>query len=319
MNSESVPETLSILPLRNTVLFPGVVIPITVGREKSIRLIREASKGTRTIGVVAQKNDDNEDPGIDDLNSVGTVAFIIRMLRMPDGNTTVILQGRRRFVLGEEVQREPYLVAKATALNEVKPGANDKEFPAIISSVKEIALQIITNNPQLPAEATMAIRNIESPSFLINFISSNMNASVTEKQEILETTSLKDRANNVLGLLTKELQLQELKNQIQSKVRVDIDRQQREYFLHQQIKTIQEELGGNPSEQELADLRERSQHKKWPEAAAAAFKKEFAKLERMNPNAAEYSVQMNYLELLLDLPWGPSLFGCCVCPTVTPQ
>jgi ATP-dependent Lon protease len=304
MNSESVPETLSILPLRNTVLFPGVVIPITVGREKSIRLIREASKGTRTIGVVAQKNDDNEDPGIDDLNSVGTVAFIIRMLRMPDGNTTVILQGRRRFVLGEEVQREPYLVAKATALNEVKPGANDKEFPAIISSVKEIALQIITNNPQLPAEATMAIRNIESPSFLINFISSNMNASVTEKQEILETTSLKDRANNVLGLLTKELQLQELKNQIQSKVRVDIDRQQREYFLHQQIKTIQEELGGNPSEQELADLRERSQHKKWPEAAAAAFKKEFAKLERMNPNAAEYSVQMNYLELLLDLPWG---------------
>ncbi|MCU0433330.1 MAG: endopeptidase La [Bacteroidia bacterium] len=303
MNNESVPDTLSILPLRNTVLFPGVVIPITVGREKSIRLIREASKGTRTIGVVAQKNDDNEDPGIDDLYSVGTVAFIIRMLRMPDGNTTVILQGRRRFILGEEVQREPYLRATVTALPETRPTANDQEFPAIIGSVKDVALQIINGNPQLPAEATMAIRNIESPAFLINFISSNMNASVVEKQQIIEIASLKERATNVLGLLTKELQLLELKNQIQTKVKVDIDRQQREYFLHQQIKTIQEELGGNPSEQEIADLRERSVKKNWPDHAAAAFKKEFAKLERMNPNAAEYSVQMNYLELLLDLPW----------------
>jgi ATP-dependent Lon protease len=303
MNNESVPDNLPILPLRNTVLFPGVVIPITVGREKSIRLIREASKGTRTIGVVAQKTDDNEDPGIEDLNTVGTMAFIIRMLRMPDGNTTVILQGRRRFVLGEEVQRDPYLRATVTALPETRPAASDNEFPAIISSVKEIALQIINNNPQLPAEATMAVRNIESPAFLINFISSNMNAGVVEKQQILEIASLKERATSVLALLTKELQLQELKNQIQTKVKVDIDRQQREYFLHQQIKTIQEELGGNPSEQELADLRERSAKKSWPDHAAAAFKKEFAKLERMNPNAAEYSVQMNYLELLLDLPW----------------
>lgn len=304
MNNESIPEHLSILPLRNTVLFPGVVIPITVGRDKSIRLIRDAYKSDRTIGVVAQKNDDTEDPGIDDLYNVGTVAFIIRMLRMPDGNTTVILQGKRRFVLGSETQLEPYLKATVTALPENGPAENDLEFPAIITSVKETALQIIQSNPQLPAEATLALRNIESPAFLINFVSSNMNAAVNEKQSILEIASIKDRATQVYKLLAKELQLLEVKNQIQSKVKGDIDRQQREYFLHQQIKTIQEELGGNPMEQEVSELRTRAAQKKWPENVATAFAKDLNKLERMNPNAAEYSVHMNYLELLLDLPWG---------------
>ena len=303
MNKEALPEVLPILPLRNTVLFPGVVIPITVGRDKSIKLIRDAYKGNKTIGVVAQKNDTIEDPGIADLNTVGTVAFIIKMLRMPDGNTTVILQGKRRFVLGAEAQNEPYLKANVTPFVEIFPAKDDKEFKAIIGSVKDTALQIIKNNPQVPTEAQIAIKNIDSNSFLLNFISSNMNAEVGEKQTILELTDLKARATQVLTLLSKELQMLELKNQIQSKVKVDIDKQQREYFLHQQMKTIQEELGGNPMEQEVLELKERAKTKKWSQEIATAFAKEMAKLERMNPNAAEHSVQTNYLELLLDLPW----------------
>ncbi len=304
MNNEPLPPVLPILPLRNTVLFPGVVIPITVGRDKSIRLIRDAYKGSKTIGVVAQKNDTIEDPVLADLNKVGTVAYIIKMLRMPDGNTTVILQGKRRFVLGEEVQSEPYMKAQVSAFTEIIPKKGDNEFAAIIGSVKDTALQIIRNNPQVPTEAQIAIKNIESNSFLINFISSNMNAEVGEKQAILELTDLKERATQVLTLLAKELQMLELKNQIQSKVKVDIDKQQREYFLHQQMKTIQEELGGNPMEQEVVDLKERAKNKKWSKEVAETFAKDMAKLERMNPNAAEYSVQTNYLELLLDLPWG---------------
>ncbi|GAB4148693.1 MAG: endopeptidase La [Bacteroidia bacterium] len=303
MNSEAVPQELPILALRNTVLFPGVVIPITVGRDKSINLIKDAYKGTKIVGVVSQKNDADEDPSINELNKVGTVAQIIKMLRMPDGNTTVIIQGKRRFVLGEQIQSEPYLRAYVTALPETFPKKNDKEFEAIIGSVKDIANQIITNNPQIPSEAQIAIKNIESPTFLINFISSNMNAEVQEKQQILEIPDLKERATSVLKLLTRELQMLELKNQIQSKVKVDIDKQQREYFLHQQMKTIQEELGGNPMEQEMNELRERAKTKKWSKTVADTFEKEMSKLDRMNPNAAEYSVQMNYLELLLDLPW----------------
>ncbi len=303
MNNEALPPVLPILPLRNTVLFPGVVIPITVSRDKSIKLIRDANKGNKTIGVVAQKNDSTDDPAITELNKVGTVAFIIKMLRMPDGNTTVILQGKRRFILGEEVQNEPYLKANVTPLVEIFPAKDDKEFKAIIGSVKDTALQIIRNNPQVPTEAQIAIKNIDSNSFLLNFISSNMNAEVGEKQAILELTDLKARATQVLTLLSKELQMLELKNQIQSKVKVDIDKQQREYFLHQQMKTIQEELGGNPMEQEVLELKERAKTKKWSKEVAAAYAKEMAKLERMNPNAAEHSVQTNYLELLLDLPW----------------
>lgn len=304
MNNEAIPAHLPILPLRNTVLFPGVVIPITVGRDKSIKLIRDAYKGNKTIGVVAQKNDDVEDPTIDDLNKIGTVAFIIKMLRMPDGNTTVILQGKRRIVIGEPLQTEPYFITQVSPLQETFPKKNEPEFAAVIGSVKDMALQIIRNNPQVPQEAQIAIRNIESNSFLINFISSNMNAEVKEKQAVLEIPDLKARATQVLTLLTKEFQMLELKNQIQSKVKVDIDKQQREYFLHQQIKTIQEELGGNPVEQQVNDLKEKAKQKKWVKEVSAVFEKELSKLERMNPNAAEHSVQMNYLELLLDLPWG---------------
>jgi ATP-dependent Lon protease len=303
MNNEALPSSLPILPLKNTVLFPGVVIPITVGRDKSIKLIREAHKGNKTIGVVSQKNDAIEDPQLSELNPIGTVAYIIKMLRMPDGNTTVILQGKRRFVLGEEIQHEPFLIARVTPFVEILPKKDDQEFKAIIASVKDTALRIIQNNPQVPTEAQVAIKNIESNSFLLNFISSNMNAEVQEKQSILELADLKDRAIRVLTLLSKEFQMLELKNQIQSKVKVDIDKQQREYFLHQQMKTIQEELGGNPNEQEMIEMKERAKTKKWSKEIAAAFAKDLAKLERMNPNAAEHSVQTNYLELLLDLPW----------------
>ncbi|HTL82648.1 MAG TPA: endopeptidase La [Bacteroidia bacterium] len=303
MNNEVLPVDLPILPLRNTVLFPGVVIPITVGRDKSIKLIRDAYKGNKTIGVASQKADAVEDPKIEDLNKIGTVAFIIKMLRMPDGNTTVILQGKRRIVIGETTQTDPYLRAKIAPLVEILPKKNDSEFGALMSTIKDTALQIIRMNPHLPQEAQVAIKNIESNSFLVNFISSNMNAEVKDKQAVLESADLKERATLVLTLLTKDLQMLELKNKIQSKVKVDIDKQQREYFLHQQIKTIQEELGGNPMEEQMKEMKEKAEKKKWSKEVAAVFEKERAKLERMNPNAAEHSVQMNYLELLLDLPW----------------
>jgi ATP-dependent Lon protease len=304
LNSEKTPEALPILPLRNTVLFPGVVIPITVGRDKSIMLIKEAYKGDKTVGVVSQKNDKIEDPGIDDLNKIGTVAFILKMLRMPDGNTTVIIQGKKRFELKELVQTDPFMVAKIAAFNETKPPQGEKEFQALIGTLKDMSLQIIKLSPHIPSEAGFAIQNIESPSFLVNFISSNLNTPVGEKQRLLEVANLKDRANQVLGHLTKELQMLELKNQIQSKVKSDIDKQQREYFLHQQMKTIQEELGGNSFEQEVEELKVRAKDKKWSKQVGETFDKEIKKLQRMNPNAAEYSIQTNYLDTILDLPWG---------------
>lgn len=303
MSNENVPDELPLLPLRNTVLFPGVVIPITVGRDKSIRLIKEAYKSDKTIGVVSQTNDNIEDPSAEDLNKIGTVAFIIKMLRMPDGNTTVIIQGKRRFEIAEITQSEPYFKAKIRNFSETRPSSTDKRFQALVSSLKDIAAQIIKQSPQIPSEASFALKNIESPSFLINFISSNMNATVEEKQKMLEVADLTERATMVLGHLSKELQMLELKNQIQTKVKVDIDKQQREYFLHQQIKTIQEELGGNSQEQEIEEMKARAKDKKWSKEIEAHFTKEISKLERMNPNAAEFSVQVNYLELLLDLPW----------------
>lgn len=302
MNSEVTPEILSILPLRNTVLFPGVVIPITVGRDKSIKLIREAYKGNKIIGVVAQKDTNVEDPGFDDLHRVGTVAFIVKMLQMPDGNTTVIIQGKKRFNLEELVQEDPYIKARVRKFEEAKL-SKDKEFNALVSSLKDLSLQIIQLSPNIPSEAGFALKNIESPSFLINFISSNMNAELIDKQKMLETGDLKARAQMVLEHLTKELQMLELKNQIQSKVRVDIDKQQREYFLHQQLKQIQEELGGDSPDLEIQNLRERAFEKKWSKEVADAFNKELDKLQRMNPAAAEYSVLLNYAELLLELPW----------------
>ena len=306
MNSEKVPDELSILPLKNTVLFPGVVIPITVGRDKSINLIKDAYKGDKIIGVVAQKNDSVEDPSFEDLNKIGTVAQIIKMLRMPDGNTTVIIQGKRRFELKEVRQTDPYIRAAITAFTESAPLKEDQEFLALTSSLKDLAMQIVKVSPHIPSEAGFALTNIESPSFLINFISSNMNASVEEKQKMLEVKDLKDRATLVLSNLTKELQMLELKNQIQSKVKVDLDKQQRDYFLHQQMKTIQEELGENNFTQDIQGMKDRSKTKKWSKEVAASFEKSIGKLERMNPNAAEYSIQTNYLEVLLDLPWDES-------------
>ncbi|HEY0057113.1 MAG TPA: endopeptidase La [Pedobacter sp.] len=302
MNNEETPEILSILPLRNTVLFPGVVIPITVGRDKSIKLIKDAYKGDRTIGVVSQRDVAVEDPTYDELNSVGTVALIIKMLQMPDGSTTVIIQGKQRFRLGEAVQSEPYIKAAINKFEEIKPKV-DKEFKAVVASVKELAMQIIQLSPNIPSEAGIAIKNIESTSFLINFISSNMNADVSAKQHMLEVANLHERARMVLEHLTIEIQMLELRNQIQTKVRTDLDKQQRDYFLNQQLKTIQEELGGNSPDLELDNLRQRSIKKKWSKEVASHFAKELDKLARMNPAAADYSVQVNYLELLLDLPW----------------
>jgi ATP-dependent Lon protease len=302
MNNEQVPEFLPILPLRNTVLFPGVVIPITVGRDKSIKLIRDANKGSRMIGVVSQQDVGIEDPTFNQLNKVGTVALIIKMLQMPDGNTTVILQGKKRFNLKDEVQSEPYIKATIDPFKESKV-KEDKEFKAMISSIKDMAMSIIQLSPNIPSEAGIAIRNIESTSFLINFIASNMNADMTAKQDLLEVPNLRDRANLVLEHLTLDLQMLELKNQIQTKVRVDLDKQQRDYFLNQQLKTIQEELGGNSPDLEIENLRQRSLKKKWSIEVKAHFAKELEKLARTNPAAADYSVQINYLELLLDLPW----------------
>ncbi|WP_435529209.1 endopeptidase La [Mucilaginibacter aquariorum] len=302
MNNEQVPDIISILPLRNTVLFPGVVIPITVGRDKSIKLIRDANKGSRLIGVVAQQDVSIEDPTFNQLNKVGTIALIIKMLQMPDGNTTVILQGKKRFLLKEEVQSEPYIKATIDPFKEVK-AKEDKEFKAMVSSVKDMAMNIIQLSPNIPSEAGIAIRNIESTSFLINFISSNMNADMADKQALLQTASLRDRINMVLEHLTLDLQMLELKNQIQTKVRVDLDKQQRDYFLNQQLKTIQEELGGTSPDLEIENLRQRALKKKWDKEVKSHFAKELEKLTRTNPAAADYSVQINYLELLLDLPW----------------
>lgn len=303
INAEETPDELPILPLRNTVLFPGVVIPITVGRDKSIKLIEEANKGDKTLGVVSQMNDEIEDPAENDLNSIGTIAHILKMLKMPDGNITVIIQGKKRFKTTEYTQKEPYLRAKIEAFNQLeKP--KGKGFEALVSSIKDLASQIIEQSPNIPTEATFAIKNIESPTFLINFIASNMKADVTTKQSLLEIPEVNERANSLLEHLTKELQLLELKNDIQSKVRTDLDQQQREYFLNQQIKQIQEELGGDPQEQEIEEFLAKAKKKKWNKVVAERFEKEIQKFQRLNPQSAEYSVQLNYLETLIELPWG---------------
>ncbi|MBL4587647.1 MAG: endopeptidase La [Flavobacteriales bacterium] len=304
MNTEDVPELVGILPLRNTVLFPGVVIPITVGRDKSIKLIKDAYASTKTIGVLAQKDVAIEDPSPTDMNSIGTVAHIIKMLTMPDGSTTVIIQGKRRFEVKEIVEIDPYFKARIKAFDEIRPGKRTKEFKALVDSLKDLALNIIRQSPNIPSESEFALKNIESPSFLINFISSNMDASVEEKQKMLEVADLQERATLVLEHLTKNLQMLELKNQIQSKVKVDIDQQQREYFLNQQMKHIQEELGGNTLDQEVQEMRIKAEKKKWSKKVGEHFSKELDKLGRMNPSAGEYSVQMNYLDVLLELPWG---------------
>jgi ATP-dependent Lon protease len=303
MNNEELPETLPILPLRNMVLFPGVVIPITAGRDKSIKLINDANASGKNIGVVAQKNEEDEDPTKSDIHTIGTVARILRVLKMPDGNITVILQGKKRFEIAEVVSEEPYITATVKEVPEKRPKKNDTEFNAIIDSLKELAVKIIQESPNLPSEATFAIKNIESKSFLVNFVSSNMNLSVKEKQDLLKINNLKDRALETLRFMNVELQKLELKNDIQSKVRFDLDQQQREYFLHQQMKTIQEELGGVSHEEEFDEMSQRAKTKKWDETTQKHFEKELSKLRRMNPQAPDFSIQRNYLDLFLDLPW----------------
>ncbi len=304
INNESVPETLPILPLRNTVLFPGVVIPITAGRDKSIELINDANKSDKIIGVVAQRNESVEQPGLKDIYQTGVVAQILRVLKMPDGNTTVIIQGKKRFEITELIQEKPYLKAKVTEAVEEREVGDKKEFDAIIDSIKDQALEVIKENPMLPSEASFAIKNIQSSSFIVNFIASNMDLSVKQKQVILEKDHLRERALLTLKNLNKELQKLKLKNDIQSKTREDLDQQQREYYLHQQLKTIQEELGGSSNEQELEEMRNKAKDKKWTKEVAETFEKELNRLRRMNPQMAEYGVQRSYLELFLELPWG---------------
>lgn len=304
MHKQKFPDELPILPLRNNVLFPGVVIPITVGRDKSIKLIKEANAGSKIIGVVSQKNQEVESPEFADLNEVGTVAQIIRLLKMPDGTSTVIIQGKRRFELSDPVQTEPYMTAKVKMLPEARVDQSNKEMEAMIRTIKELALRIIQESPNIPSEASFAIGNIDSPTFLVNFISSNMNADVAKKQEMLCETDIKKRVMMVLEHLTTEVQMLEMQNEIQSKVRQDLDRQQREYFLHQQMRTIQDELGDNPQQQDVNDMRARGEKKKWTDTVKKLFNKELEKLGRMNPQGAEYTVQLNYLDLLLELPWG---------------
>lgn len=303
MEKEEVPDTLPILPLRNTVLFPGVVIPITAGRDKSIKLLQQANKDKTLIGVVSQKDGNNEDPGKEDIYEVGTVARIVRMFKMPDGNTTVIIQGKKRFEVEEVVEEEPFMKARVAILTEKKVRKDNQKFAALIDSIKDMALKIIKESPNIPSEAAFALKNIESDTFLLNFISSNMNLDVDAKQELLEVRDMKERANMVLKHLHDELRMLEMKNEIQSKVKTEFDQQQREYFLHQQMKQIQEELGGNTSEEEIEDMRARAEKKKWPENVKEVFEKELKKIQRINPQVPEFSIQRNYLEFMLDLPW----------------
>jgi ATP-dependent Lon protease len=303
MNNEALPSDLPILPLRNTVLFPGVVIPITAGRDKSIKLINDANAAGKVIGVVSQIDESVEEPNPADIHHIGTVAQIIRVLKMPDGNITVILQGKKRFEIDAFTQEEPYFKATIKEFNEIRPRKTDVEFNAIVDSIKDLAIEIIKESPNIPTEATFAIKNIESSPFLINFVSSNMNLSVSDKQGLLSINNLKDRALETLRFMNLEMQKLELKNDIQSKVRFDLDQQQREYFLQQQMKTIQEELGGVSYEAEIEEMRQKAKTKKWDEKVAQHFEKEVSKLQRTNPNSPDFGVQRNYIELFLELPW----------------
>jgi ATP-dependent Lon protease len=299
---EVYPDTLPILPLKNTVLFPGIVTPITIGRDKSIQAVQKAYEEKRLIGVLSQRDVKIESPGSKDLYRVGTIARILKLLKMPDGSTTAILQGRKRFQLREMVTEDPYMVGHVLAMEYVQP-KNKMEFRALISSIRDAAKQIIELSPQIPSEAVVMLKNINNDNFLLNFIASNLGINVTEKQAILEINELREKASLILHHMDSELQLLELKDQIEAKVRTDIEKQQRDYFLSQQLKTIQEELGQNPQEEEINALLERSRKKKWPKQVQATFLKEINKIRRVNPQIAEYSIGLNYLETLLDLPW----------------
>jgi ATP-dependent Lon protease len=303
LKPEDLPEEVSILPIKNTVLFPGVVIPITVTRQKSIRLIKKAYQGNRIVGVLAQKNKQMEEPALEDVYRFGTVARIIKMLVLPDGNTTIIIQGKNRFSVREFVQEDPHLTAHIELLIEEKLNLDSKEVTALVQSLKDAASKILRLNPDIPQEAQMALDNIQSTSFLVHFLASNLNVEVSEKQKILETPNITDRGTLLLQYMLKEIQMLEIKSEIHKKVHTDIDQQQRDYFLRQQIKVLQDELGYDGPDKEIEKLRKRGTEKKWPKAAMSHFNKELDKLQRMNPQAAEFPVSMNYVELMLDLPW----------------
>ena len=302
-NDINIPDTLPILPLRNTVLFPGVIIPVNIGRDKSLKLIKYAYKENALIGVIAQKDTNTENPEFDDLFKIGTVASILKILEMPDGTTTAIVQGKRRFLLEDILYDDPYHVGKIILKQEERMPENDPEYNAIAESLKDMASKIVKYSSHIPSEAGFALKNIESMLFLINFISSNTDVEYRSKQELLEIDSLKQRAIKLLEILSKQVSLLELKNDIQKKVKSDIDKQQREYFLHQQMKTIQDELGGNPADEEIKELEEKASQKEWSDSVRAVFDKELSKLKRLNPAAPDYSVQSNYLRELIDLPW----------------
>jgi ATP-dependent Lon protease len=303
IKKEDFPEVLPILPVKNTVLFPGVVMPITVGRQRSVRLVKKAYKGDRVLGVVTQSTP-SEEPTLADLHKVGVVAVILKMIVMPDGSTTIIIQGRKKFEILEEVQQEPYMAAKVLFLNDSFPGKNRKEVKAIVQALRDNSRRILQMNPEIPRDAQIAIDNIESPNFLTHFLASNLNnCTIEEKQELLSILDGMERAQRVLSHLLKEVQMLELKHEIQNKAHHDIDAQQRDYFLRQQIKVLQDELGMENTEKDIEKLRLRGAGKKWSEEVARHFNKELDKLSRINPMSAEYPVQMNFVEFLVDLPW----------------
>ncbi|HEX8461370.1 MAG TPA: endopeptidase La [Segetibacter sp.] len=297
-----VPDNLPVLPLRNTVLFPGVVLPITVGRDKSIKAVNDAYKTNKLIGVLAQTDSTIEDPEVKDLCKIGTIAKIVKLIKMPDGGTTIIIQGKKRFTLEEITTEDPYFKARVTLLDEdIIP--TDEDFAAYVSNIKDLAGQIVSMSPNLPTEASIILKNIENASFLINFVSSNLNSDIAEKQRLLEIHDVKQRAEELMQILQKELQFAELKNKVTNKTRTELDKQQREYFLQQQLKSIKEELGGDLNDRELAEMKKKGEGKKWPQAAKTLFKSSIEKLERMHPSTPDYSVVYNHVDLLLDLPW----------------
>ena len=293
---------IPILPLRNTVLFPGVVLPITVGRDKSIKAVNEAYKADKLIGVLAQKDSNIEDPTVSDLEDIGTVARIVKLIKMPDGGTTVIIQGKKRFKLDAITSEDPFFKARVSLINE-EPAPTDKDFEAYVANIKDLATQIIQLSPNMPSEASIILKNIENPAFLIHFVSSNLNTELAEKQKLLELNHIQSRADLLMQLLQRELQFAELKNKLTNKTKTELDKQQREYFLQQQMKSIKDELGGDSNEREIKEMQKKAEAKKWPAAAKEMFKKGVEKLERMHPSTPDYSVVYNHLDLLLDLPW----------------
>ncbi|MEI9943098.1 MAG: endopeptidase La [Chitinophagaceae bacterium] len=301
-NSIEVPAEIAILPLRNTVLFPGVVLPITVGRDKSIKAVNDAYKGDKLIGVVAQKDSSVEDPEIKDLEAVGTIARIVKQIKMPDGGTTIIIQGKTRFQIESILGDDPYFKAKIKKLEE-EEAIKDKDFDAYVATIKDLATEIIQLSPNIPTEASIILRNIENPSFLIHFVSSNLNTEIKQKQRLLELNNIRERADLLMQLLQKELQFAELKNKVTTKTRTELDKQQRDYFLQQQLKSIKDELGGDSNVQEVKEMQKKAEAKKWPVAAKELFKKGIEKLERMHPTTPDYSVVYNHLDLMLELPW----------------